>query len=106
MRWKITFINTKAEQEAMSFPAGVLAHFLHILELIEEFGPTLGRPHTAPMGSGLFEIRAKGREGIGRALFCTSSAREVIILHAFVKKTQRTPIAALGIARRRMREVG
>lgn len=105
MRWKVTFVNAKAEQEALAFPAGVLANFLHILEMIEEFGPALGKPHTAPMGSGLFEIRARGREGIGRALFCTVRGREVVILHAFVKKTQRTPRAALDKARQRMREL-
>ncbi|MDJ0879205.1 MAG: type II toxin-antitoxin system RelE/ParE family toxin [Halieaceae bacterium] len=105
MQWKITFINTRAEQEALAFPAGILANFLHILEMIESFGPALGKPHTAPMGNGLFEIRARGREGIGRAIFCTHRGREVIILHAFVKKTQRTPIVALETARRRMKEL-
>ena len=89
----------------MSLPPSILANFLHILELIEEFGPALGKPHTAPMGSGLFEIRARGREGIGRALFCTAKGREVIILHAFVKKTQRTPKAAIKTAQNRMREL-
>ena len=39
--------------------------------MIEQFGPALGRPYTAPMGNGLFEIRAKGMEGIGRSLYCT-----------------------------------
>jgi phage-related protein len=68
MSWKITFFNQKVEAETLAFPSGILANFLHILELIEEFGPALGKPHTAPMGSGLFEIRARGKEGIGRAL--------------------------------------
>ncbi|MEX2488712.1 MAG: type II toxin-antitoxin system RelE/ParE family toxin [Pseudomonadales bacterium] len=89
----------------MAFPAGVLAHLLHILELVEEFGPNLGKPHTAPMGNGLFEIRAKGKEGVGRCLFCTRKGKEIIILHAFVKKTQRTPKKELDIARQRMKEL-
>ena len=78
---------------------------MHILELIEEFGPALGKPHTAPMGGGLFEIRAKGKEGIGRAFFCTIKGGEIVILHSFVKKTQRTPRKELEKARRRMKEV-
>ena len=59
MSWKITFFDHKVESAALEFPAGVLANFLYILEMIEDFGPALGKPHTAPMGAGLFEIRAK-----------------------------------------------
>jgi phage-related protein len=106
MSWKITFFNQKVEIETLEFPAGILANFLHILEMIEEFGPALGKPHTAPMGNGLFEIRAKGKEGIGRAFFCTVKGKEIIILHSFVKKTQRTPAKELEKARRRLKELG
>jgi phage-related protein len=106
MSWKITFFNQKVEAETLAFPAGILANFLHILEMIEDFGPALGKPHTAPMGDGLFEIRAKGKEGIGRLFFCTAKGKEIIILHSFVKKTQRTPKKELEKARRRLKELG
>ena len=105
MSWKITFFNQKVEAEILAFPAGILANLLHILELIEEFGPAIGKPHTAPMGGGLFEIRAKGKEGIGRAFFCTVKGQEIVILHSFVKKTQRTPKKELEKARRRLKEI-
>jgi len=42
MSWKITFFTRKVEAEILAFPAGILANLLHILELIEEFGPALG----------------------------------------------------------------
>ena len=105
MSWKVTFFSEKVEKETLRFSSGILAHFLHILDLVEEFGPNLGKPHTAPMGGGLFEIRASGKEGIGRSLFCTSKGKEIIILHSFVKKTQRTPKKELDIARKRMKEL-
>jgi phage-related protein len=105
MSWTITFFNQKVEAEALAFPVGILANFVHILEMIEDFGPVLGKPHTAPMGDGLFEIRAKGKEGIGRAFFCTVKGQEIVILHSFVKKTQRTPKKELDKARRRMKEL-
>ena len=57
------------------------------------------------MGDGLFEIRAKAQEGIGRGLFCYLDGRHVHILHAFVKKSQKTPKRELDLAIRRMREV-
>ena len=93
------------EAETLRFPTGILANLVHILEMIEEFGPNLGKPHTAPMGQGLFEIRAKGKEGIGRSLFCTLNKEEIVVLHSFVKKTQRTPKKELDKARKRMKEL-
>ncbi|MBU2644586.1 type II toxin-antitoxin system RelE/ParE family toxin [bacterium] len=89
----------------MSFPPGILANLLHILEMIEEYGPALGKPHTSPMGDGLFEVRAKGKEGIGRSLFCSVKGKEVVILHSFIKKSQRTSKKELDLARKRMKEI-
>jgi phage-related protein len=57
------------------------------------------------MGSGLFELRPRGREGLGRALYCFIVRRRVVILHAFIKKTQDTPERELRIARKRMKEI-
>ncbi|MDM8551302.1 type II toxin-antitoxin system RelE/ParE family toxin [Desulfobacterales bacterium HSG2] len=81
------------------------AVYARITERIAAFGPSLGLPFTRSMGDGLFEIRAKGREGIGRAFFCTVIGSKVIILHSFIKKSQKTPAKELKIARKRMKEV-
>ncbi len=105
MTWKVTFFNTKVEAETLNFPKGILSNFLHIAEIIEEFGPMIGKPYTSPMGKGLFEIRAKGHEGIGRSLFCTVKGKEIIILNSFVKKTQKTPKKEIDKARKRMMEL-
>jgi len=105
MGWKVTFFNEKVVKETHNFPKGILANFLHIVEMIEEFGPSLGMPYTSPIGNGLFEIRAKGKEGIGRSLFCMEKGKEIVILHSFVKNTQKTPKKELDIARKRMKEV-
>ena len=59
----------------------------------------------APMGDGLFEIRAKAKEGIGLALFCYMKGGHVYIMHAFVKKSQKTPNKDLDLAKIRMKEV-
>jgi phage-related protein len=50
----------------------------------------------------LWELRAKARDGIARGIYVTASGRRVIILHVFEKKTQKTPVTALAMARRRM----
>ena len=70
-----------------------------------EFGPNLRMPHSRAMGGGLFELRPRGREGIGRVFYCFVVGKRVVILHAFIKKTEETPKQDLRIARRRMKEV-
>ncbi|MFO1509412.1 MAG: type II toxin-antitoxin system RelE/ParE family toxin [Steroidobacteraceae bacterium] len=105
MKWQVTFYSAEVEQEALALPAGILANFLRVVELIREFGPALGRPHTAPLGQGLFEIRAKGREGIARSVFCTIKGKEIVVLITVVKKGNRIPAHRMDTARKRMKEV-
>lgn len=105
MTWTVTFCNEKVENQTLTLPAGILANLLHVLELVQEFGPSLGRPHTAPLGKGLFEIRAKGPEGISRSLFCTVKGQEIVVLHTFIKKTQKVPKKHMDLARKRMKDV-
>jgi phage-related protein len=105
MRWTVTFYSPKVEREALDLPAGILANFLRIVELIREYGPDLGRPHTAPLGGGLFEIRAKGREGIARSVFCTLKGREIVVLITVVKKSSKIEARHMETARKRMKEV-
>lgn len=68
-------------------------------------GPNLGMPNTRALGGGLFEIRAHGPEGIGRAFFCTLVGRRIVVLSAFVKKTQETPHHEIQIARKRQKQI-
>lgn len=105
MPWTITFYSTRVEQETLALPPSILASFLRTAELIEEFGPDLGRPHTAPLGQGLFEIRAKGREGIARSVFCTVKDQEIVVLITIMKKGNRIPKRQMDTARKRMKEV-
>ena len=79
--------------------------YARITERMQVFGPHLGMPFTRPLGEGLFEVRARGKEGIGRAVFCTATGQTIMILHAFIKKTQKTPQRDLELARRRPWEV-
>jgi phage-related protein len=105
MSWTISFYSEKVKEETQGLPVGILASFLRITELIEDFGPNLGRPHTAPLGDGLFEIRAKGREGIARSVFCTVKGKEIVILISVVKKGNKLPKRHMDKAMKRMKEV-
>ena len=103
--WTVTFFNARVEREVLDLPVGLLARFLRYAERLEAFGPDLGMPHTKPMGRGLFELRLRAAEGIGRVLYCTVSGRRIVMLHQFVKKTQKTPGREIEIARSRMKEL-
>lgn len=105
MGWTIRYHNEAVRLTVDAWPVGIRAVYARITERMLAVGPNLGMPLTRSMGDGLFEIRARGREGLGRALFCTRIGREIVILHAFTKKTQRTPRKDLEIARKRLREV-
>jgi len=50
-------------------------------------------------------LRLKGAEGIGRVFFCTLVGKRIVMLHSFIKKTERTPPRERAIAERRMKEV-
>ncbi len=104
MHWNIQFYNG-VEDSILSMPPKIQARMIRLLELMENHGPNLGPPHTESMGNGLFEIRAKAQEGIGRGLFCYLKGNEIIVLHAFVKKSQKTPKKELTIAIQRQKEV-
>jgi len=105
MKWQILFYSDRVEQETLEFPDKILAKLLHIFEIIEENGANLGKPYTDSLGNGLFEVRAKGKEGIGRSLFCYTNEKTIIILHSFIKKTQKTPKKELEIALSRKKEI-
>ncbi len=106
MKWTVEFYSIKIENEIIKWPKHLQAKFLKIVELIEIVGPCdIGMPHIKSLKQGLFEIRAKSDEGIGRAMFCVQSGRLIIILSSFIKKTQKTPDSEIEIARKRMKEV-
>jgi phage-related protein len=69
------------------------------------FGPNLGMPHTRSMGEKLFEIRLKSKEGISRVFYCTKTGERIIMLHMFIKKSEKTPEKELRVARERLKEV-
>lgn len=105
MAWKLSYYNAKVAAQVERWPVGIRASFLRIVELMATHGPDIGMPHTRAMGTGLFEVRAKGREGIGRAFYCTVVGQRIIILHTLIKKTEQTPARDLETARARQREI-
>jgi phage-related protein len=105
MNWTINYFSESVQQEILGMPAGFLGRYLRYSDRMEVFGPDLGLPHTRAMGDGLFELRLKAAEGIARVFYCTIVGRKIVVLHQFIKKTDKTPPREIATARRRMREV-
>ena len=105
MQWKIDYYNEALQQEIMSLPVGIQARYIHLTERMIIYGANLGMPHTKAMKNGLFELRMKSTEGIGRVLYCTLVNKRIVMLHSFVKKSQKTPTNDIKLAISRMKEV-
>src|SRR6478735_3759552 len=105
MPFTIEYFHPRVLAEIESWPVDVLADYARLLELLTEYGTDLRLPHSRAFGSGLFELRPRGRSGIGRAFYCFRIGQRVVILHAFIKKTQETPDRELKTARKRLKDL-
>ncbi len=89
----------------MLLPEGLQARYIHLTSRMPVYGPNLREPHTKAMGNGLFELRLKGMEGIARVFYCTVVGSAIVMLHSFIKKTDKTPAREIDTAIKRMKEV-
>ena len=105
--WTVEVLNDVVKAELLALPKDMQARFLRISELLQSFGPQrVGLPHVRPLGEKLWEMRLSGKEGIGRAIYSAAAGRRLVVLHAFVKKTQKTPRPAIDLALKRLKELG
>lgn len=105
MPWSVEYFSPEVEQAILELPDGLLSRYLRLTDLMLEFGSNLGMPHTRAIDSGLFELRVKSKEGVARVFCCTKIGKIIIVLHMFIKKSQKTPRKELNIAFARMKEV-
>ena len=95
-------MNDTVDQELKKLPADLRAKFLHISEMLETFGPFRVRePYVKPLGNKLFEMRMKGKSGIARAIYIAAAEQRLVVVHAFVKKSRKTPPSAIRTAMER-----
>ena len=105
MTWHIEFhANGKEEIEALSLK--MRAKLEHILNLLQDYGPLYVRePYVKHLQDKLWEIRLKDKDGIARVIYILTNKKRIVLLHAFIKKTQKAPKEAFKIALKRMNEV-
>jgi len=101
----ITYYSDAVQATIRELPEALIARFFTLTDRMMQSGANLGEPHTQAMGDGLFELRLKGPEGIARVFYCTLVGKRIVMLHSFVKKTQKTPARELRTAQARMKEI-
>lgn len=106
MTWTVEFFDERVAAELSAMPADIRANFRRIVELIGAVGlERVHEPYVKHLDGPVWEMRMKGRDGIARAAYVTARGQRIVIVHVFVKKTQKTPRRDLEIALRRAKEV-
>lgn len=106
MPWHVELLNQTVEKEINELPADMRARFLHLAKIITQEGfEMLGVQYLKHLEGKLWEMRLKGRDGIARALYVTVTGKRVIVVRAFVKKTQKTPRTEIELALHRAQEI-
>ena len=105
VQYAIDYFDDGVAEAVLTLPDTLAARYLFLTRRMRHAGPNLGMPHTRALGDGLFEMRLKGAEGIARVLYCAVVDRRIVMLHAFVKKSQRIPPRELELARNRLKEL-
>lgn len=105
MAWRVDVL-PEAVPEIAALAKDVRARFIRLSQLIASQGlDAVGMPHVKHLKGQLWEMRLTGRDGIARAIYVKATGQRVVVVHAFVKKTQRTPPGALDTARKRAKDV-
>ncbi len=105
MDYTINYYSDAVQEQILELPDTLAARYIVLTRRMIALGPNLGEPHTKAFGDGLFELRLKGAEGIARVFFCTLVGRRIVMLHSFIKKSERTPSREREIAETRMKEI-
>jgi phage-related protein len=105
VEFTITYYSEAVQAEILELPDTLAARYVVLTRRMVAVGPNLGEPHTKAFGEGLFELRLKGAEGIARVFYCALVGKRIVMLHSVIKKSAKTPLRELEIARGRLREV-
>ena len=106
MAWTVETLNETVDAELANLPANLRARLVRISELIASVGlPNVKEPHVRHIRGQLWEIRLKGKSGIAGALYVTAKEQRVVILRAFIKKTEKTPAGEIELALQRAKEL-
>ena len=108
MAWKVLFFQTaRGDSPVEDFikeqDEATYAKILQSIKLLADNGPFLKPPYVKKLQSKLYELRISSKAAI--RIFYTIANNEYYLLHAFKKKSQKTPVKELKTALDRMKEI-
>lgn len=110
MEWQIVFYkDDKGIEPANDFihtqPSSAQSRIVHVIEMLQRYGVTLKPPYVKKITkSGLWELRIHHSSNYYRVFYFAFTGRKFVLLHAFLKKTAKTPVREIEIALKRMDE--
>ena len=105
MQWTVETFDRTVDAELDALPASLRARMFRLMEMIQNVGlQNVREPHVKHFEGKLWELRARAADGIARGFYLTATPRRVIVLHVFVKRSQKTPRRAIETARERLKK--
>ncbi len=108
--WQVEFYtdqngNKPVKEWLLALEIKTRAKLFRNIELLEKMGLSITEPYVKPLKDKLYEVRVKDFRGIYRVIYFAHTGKRFILLHGFVKKTQKTPAKEIELASRRMKEM-
>lgn len=100
---EIVSLNPDLNKYLLSLEKPTRSKIAKQLKLLEEFGSGLGMPYSKQVAKNLHELRIRGNQEV--RIFYTFHTQKVYLLHAFVKKSNKTPPKEIKIALKRIRSL-
>lgn len=95
----------QANKAIQKMPVSLRNATLEEIKVLARLGNELKEPHVRDLGDGLKELKASSEAGISRSFFFFSIGKQIYIIHALHKKTQKTPKQDLDLAKSRMAQI-
>lgn len=98
-------ILSKTRKVIAKMPLSLQEKIYFDLDDLAVYGNELQEPKVRDLGDSLKELRTSAKDGIARSFFFFHIGKQIYVIHAIQKKTQKTPKQDLDLAKERMRQV-
>jgi phage-related protein len=106
MAWTVEFLDHSVRDAIFALTRDMRAKFERISHLIEQVGlEQVHEPYIKHLEGPIWEMRMIGRDGIARAAYVTAKGKRVVVVHVFIKKSEKTPRREILMALKRAKEV-